>query len=213
MTDDKFNSLFPKYMIEQTFLELSNRTTIESVLMAARYIENRLLPEETKTDHLLITFPDIELFETVIRWSFDQFSQVYRCPLDIAKKSMSIDTSFDILTFQKILDAKFRPRIILMSNERIRDMLEAIESEEQLRFLIIEDEPYVLEMIEPCISALHQLIVASLFEAWKKTRSVALGKGVFQKHLGQHILREISPEKVLEALSYYACGYEVKKEL
>lgn len=197
-------------LIARSFSRLSHRTAVEDVLQAGRDLDGRRLPDEPSTSRLLFVFPDMELFETVMSWSLEQLAVAYRCPEASITEARRLDPDLTESALTRITQARFRPRFESGPPGDVRRFLGETDDWRELRVLVIEDEPHVLDLVAPPLVEAHHILVTSLREAWNGAVGWYGEEELARRSPPHHVVSGDGVKDVLEALAYHACGYELR---
>jgi hypothetical protein len=210
MSKSQHAHLFPNEDCRRIISELSVWTSVEDCLAAARFLEERSIPEDSLSFRLIVPFPDADEYQQVLVQCMEWFIKSFAVPSTKVRLAAIIDPKISVATRKTLIEARFAPNISIGPAEAISAMSPALARRQEDRFLVIEDEPHIIELIQNPIRCLNE----SLSWAWpgayrmRQLREQAMETGGAPTIFHQPYTDGPFPSLV-EALLYYVNGLEV----
>ena len=201
---------FPDDHCERCFAEFSIWTSVQDCLGAARYLERRPEPGDVFDRRLIVPFLDSDAFQGVAIKCFAWLISAYRVPESKIHMATLMDPRIQNPTVEILRNVKFRPNISLGAAGSIHRLAPALSHLNDQRFLLIEDEPHIIETIQNPIRCLLDLIsrfwptATKMREMIDRTSDGSKGPTVFHQPYTDGSLAAL-----VEALVFYVHGLDL----
>ena len=153
--------LFPDADCQRILSQLSFWTNVDDCLAAARFLEDRSLPEDSLSYNLVMPYVDSDQFEGVFKECLHHFIKGFEVPPMKIRLAALIDPRITQATRQKLREARFRPNAKTGPAGAIGAMYPQMADRKDERFMVIEDEPHIIELVQNPLRCLMDLLTLS----------------------------------------------------
>ena len=153
-----FDELFPEEACTRIFAEMSVWISVDDCLAAARFIERRPSPTDDPSRKLIIPFPDNDEFQTIFIQCLRWFIPGCRVPPAKVRLATLIDRAITAETATAIRETTFHGRIDLGAAGTIEDFFPTLAVHRADRFFVVDDDEYVIELIQNALRCLRDVI-------------------------------------------------------
>lgn len=158
MDEEHFRDCFPENECLAVIAELSVWTSVGDCLTAARWIEGRSRAEDGLSRTLVIPYPDDSQYEAVLVQCLDWLIRTFRVPKMKIRIASLMDPEIVPSTWTTLSNARFAPDVKMGPAGAIGEFFPSLASHMAERFLVVEDDPSIIELVQNPIRCLVDLI-------------------------------------------------------
>jgi len=198
MNKGDWRDYFPESDCLSVIGELAVWASVDDCLAAARFIEQRSMPDDTPSDALLLPFPNDDGYEVVFLQCLAWLAESFRVPESKVKLAMLLDRKITPETSMALLNTRFAPTIAKAS--RAGD-----------RVFRVTDSPPVIELVQNPIRCLGDLLDRFWHGAvrLRELRTKALVETGGAPTFFHQPYADGPLPALIEALAYYTQGLEI----
>ncbi len=180
-----FDALFPADFCRATLAELNAWTTVADVAAAARCLADAPKPSDCFDRRLILPFPDDDAFEAVVIKAIAWFIDAFRTPT--AKISLAALEELALTAERacELASLRFQPNGQIGPPGAITAIAPGLKEYLNGRFLLLEDEPHVIEVVQAPLRCLMALIHKCAEDA---QRAAKIKKGAREKSGGKPLI-------------------------
>lgn len=207
--DPEEQRLFPRERCGPVLAELNAWTPVQAILAAARDLEGRELPEDQLEGQLIMPMPHGPLFEAVFLRAIAWMVESYRVPEAKIALARATDPAIADETEVRLRAARFNP--IISRTPPVAVGAAAASLPGRPNAFVVEDEPFVIELIVAPLRCLMDILTIS-FESANHAHDIRVeardrtggAPTIFHRPFADSRLYA-----TLEALCYYAHGLRI----
>jgi hypothetical protein len=202
-------ALFPRDRCVCVAAELSAWTSVQAITSAARHLEGRSLPTDQIDGRLIMPMQNGKLFEGVFVRAISWLSAGYSVPQAKIALARSLDPSISDETANRLAAARFSPSIKAAPLAAFDHS--APPPPAGPNAFLIDDEPFVVEMLQAPLQCLMDVLTFSYESAEHayKARREADEKTGSAPTIYHRPFADSRLYATLEALCYYAFGLSI----
>jgi hypothetical protein len=203
-----FDQVFPEDECVQALSELNAWTSVQNICSAGRALRGAPADGDQFERLLIIPFEDDEALEAALLVAVGWLIKAYRVSEPKLKLAGALDLDFDAATRAAIAAIRFMPNVSVGAPALLARIAPHLAHLDQAKFLLIEDEPHIIELVQAPLRCLGSRLSGS-FDTAKTARAIrarATDAGD-EAPLIYHRPRADSPlPAVLEALCFWFAG-------
>jgi hypothetical protein len=205
-----YDELFPAAECIAAAGELSAWTTVQHIAAAARCLAGTPAPADNFDGTLIIPFADSDVLERIIVEVMSWLIASYRVPEPKITLAQSIEPAMTDVVRAMIAKVEFRSTVKAAPSGSLIGFAPVMADQPTDRFMLVEDEPYVIELLQGPLRAMMGLIRSTYKTATGlrdlKVRAADTGS---QPRIYHRPHADSRLPAVVEALSFYALGLDL----
>lgn len=204
-----YESLFPPADCAAAMSELSAWTSVQDIAAAARCLAGVPVADEVFDDRLVIPFADDDILERVIIEAMGWLMVSYRVPEPKIALAKLIEPRLDADRQAVIAATTFKSTVSAAPSGAIMEFAPSIAEHPSDRFMLVEDKPHVIELLQGPLRAMMGLVrrtyrtATTLRDTMKLTAPTSGAPSIVHRPYADSRL-----SAVVEALSFYALGFD-----
>jgi hypothetical protein len=211
MSEEHWRERFPEDECLKVVAELSIWTSVDDCLAAARWLEERSLPEDTLSEKLVVPYPDDPEFEVVFVQCIQWLIRSFRVPESKVQLAALLDRKITPQTCTTLMEARFAPDIDQGPPGAIELLFPSLAAHRNERFFVVKDSPHVIELVQNPLRCLLNLIN----RAWPTATEMRAirEKSVRESGAAPTIFHQPYTDgplfALIEAVAFYVQGLEI----
>lgn len=205
-----YKAMFPRAECEAAIGELNAWTSVHNIAAAARCLAKAPDPDDLFDRRLVIPFPNEDGLERIIIQVFDWLIAAYRVPEPKISLAGLIEPRLTDERRALISAVRFQPSVAVGPSGSAMVLLSPESGVHPSdRYLLVEDEPHVIELLQGPLRAMMGLIrstyqtASSAVDMRAQSASTGSMPTIFHKPYADSRL-----PAVIEALAFYACALD-----